>query len=104
MFFLFTRTVRMYSGQLIEGWTTSGLVTLFLLGATQLEMLAAFQNDLVRPGALFTLEFQHHLLCRLDLFLEHGLRLPTEPSLFTVVPPLSLRHQGGFPGLLLPPH
>merc|ERR1719171_2668185 len=72
-----------------------------LLLAADLEVLAALDGVHVDRLALLALEAQHDLLRRLGLLLEHRLRLPAEPALLPVVPPLPLGVQRGLARLVL---
>ena len=58
-------------------------------------MLAALEAELGLGLAVGALEPQHHLLGRLGLFVEDGLRLAAVARLLAVVAALALRDGGG---------
>lgn len=60
-----------------------------LLLATDFEMLAALQHNLVLEGALSALETEHDLLGGLSLLVEDGLSLATETRLLAVITTLA---------------
>ena len=62
-------------------------------------MLTPLQRQLRLGLALRALEPQHHLLRRLGLFVEDGLRLPAVAGLLAVVAPLALGDGGGLDDL-----
>lgn len=65
-----------------------------LLITPQLEMLAPFQGQLRLGLAVGAFQPQHHLLGRLGLLVEDGLRLAAVAGLFAIVAALPLRDRG----------
>lgn len=69
-----------------------------LLVPPQLKVLAPLQRQLRLGLAVRAFEPQHHLLRRLRLLVEHGLRLAPVAGLLAVVAALALGDRGGLHG------
>lgn len=76
-------------------YITGRLVVLVLGLATDFEVLAALQNNLVLEAALSALKTEHDLLGGLSLLVEDGLGLATETRLLAVVTTLAYRSASG---------